>query len=124
MTSDHSDKARQATAIGNAITRLHRERYGRGATTTRTVFQRDHVVTFLEDIYTPLERTLIDADDWEQVKATRQAFQVAMRPHFSKAVEEITGRTVIACMSQVHLDPDLAAEIFVLSPEAADPVGE
>jgi uncharacterized protein YbcI len=45
-----------------------------------------------------------------------------MRPEFTKAVEEITGRTVIAFMSQVHLDPDLAAEIFVLSPEDGDAV--
>ena len=122
--SEYSDQARQAQAVGNAITRLHRERYGRGATTTRTVFQRNHVVAFLEDIYTPLERTLIDADDWEQVKATRQSFQMAMRPEFIKAVEEITGRTVIAFMSQVHLDPDLAAEIFVLTPEADGVVEE
>ena len=120
--SEYSDQARQAAAIGNAITRLHRERYGRGATTTRTVFQRNHVVAFLEDIYTPLERTLIDADDWEQVKATRQSFQMAMGPQFSEAVEEITGRTVIAFMSQVHLDPDMAAEIFVLSPEDGDAI--
>ena len=28
------EQARQATAVGNAITRLHREHYGRGATTT------------------------------------------------------------------------------------------
>lgn len=107
-------------AIGNAITRLHRERYGRGATTTRTVFQGNHIVVFLEDIYTPLERTLIEAEDWEQVKATRQSFQMAMGPKFSEAVEEITGRNVTAFMSQVHLDPDLAAEIFVLSPGAED----
>jgi uncharacterized protein YbcI len=118
--SEYSDQTRQAAAIGNAITRLHRERYGRGATTTRTIFQRNHFVAFLEDIYTPLERTLIEADDWEQVKATRQSFQMAMRSEFTKAVEEITGRTVIAFMSQVHLDPDLAAEVFVLSPEADD----
>jgi uncharacterized protein YbcI len=118
--SEHADKSRQATAVGNAITRLHRERYGRGATTTRTVFQGNHIVVFLEDIYTPLERTLIEAEDWEQVKVTRQSFQMAMRVPFTEAVEEITGRTVSAFMSQVHLDPDLAAEIFVLSPEAED----
>jgi uncharacterized protein YbcI len=29
-------------------------------------------------------------------------------------VEEILGRKVIAFMSQVHFDPDLAAEVFVL----------
>jgi uncharacterized protein YbcI len=45
---------------------------------------------------------------------------MAMRGPFSDAVEEITGRKVIAFMSQVHLDPDMAAEIFVLSPNGEE----
>ena len=119
-----AERARQTIAVGNAITRLHRERFGSGATTTRTVFQRNHIVSFLEDIYAPLERTLIDAGDWDQVKTTRQAFQMAMRQPFSEAVEKITGRKVAAFMSQVHLDPDMAAEIFVLEPNQADRASE
>jgi uncharacterized protein YbcI len=120
METEHSERSRQATAVGNAITRLHRDRYGRGATTTRTVFHGNRIIAFLEDIYTPAERTLIDAGDWEQVKATRQSFQMAMRAPFSEAVEEITGRKVVAFMSQVHRDPDMAAEIFVLSPNGEE----
>lgn len=48
---------------------------------------------------------------------------MAMRGPFSEAVEEITGRKVIAFMSQVHLDPDMAAEIFVLEPTGAESNG-
>jgi uncharacterized protein YbcI len=114
VKDEQNDQARQAVAIGNAITRLHREHYGRGATTTRTLFQRDHVVAFMEDIYTPVERTLIDAGQQDAVKETRQIFQMAMRGRFSEAVEEITGRKVLQFMSQVSFDPDMAAEIFVL----------
>ena len=114
MPSDSAEHARQALEVGNAITRLHREHYGRGATTTRTVFQRNYVIAFLEDIYTPVERTLIEAGQQDGVKETRQLFQMAMRERFSAAVEEITGRKVAAFMSQVHFEPDLAAEIFVL----------
>jgi uncharacterized protein YbcI len=114
------EHGRQSAAIGTAITRLHREHYGRGATSTRTVYQRNHVVVFLEDIYTPVERTLIDAGDQETVKETRQAFQMAMTKPFTAAVEEIAGRKVIAFMSQVHFDPDMAAEIFVLEPLAGE----
>ena len=117
---DHVERARQAQAVGNAITRLHRERYGRGATTTRTIFQGNRIIVFLEDIYTLAERTLIEAGDWKQVQATRQSFQTAMRIPFSDAVEEVTGRKVIAFMSQVHLDPDMAAEVFVLSPDGEE----
>jgi hypothetical protein len=32
------------------------------------------------------------------------------------SVEELTGRTVTAFMSANHIDPDLAAELFVLEP--------
>ena len=121
--SDSSDHAHQALAIGNEITRLHREHYGRGASTTRTVFQRNYVASFLEDIYTPVERTLIEDGQEEGVKQTRQLFQMAMRERFTEAVERITGRKVVAFMSQVHFDPDLAVEVFVLDSSNGDGTG-
>jgi len=120
MAAEAPSLGRQSTAISNAITSLHREHYGRGATVTRTVMQRNYIACFLEDIYTPVERTLIDNDRQEAVQETRQIFQQAMRPAFVAAVEEITGRKVVQFMSQVAFDPDMAAEIFVLQPAARD----
>jgi uncharacterized protein YbcI len=120
MTTDVSERGRQAASISNAITRLHRDHYGRGATTTRTIIQRNYVVCFLEDIYTPVERTLIEAGRNDAVRETRNIFQDAMGPKFREAVEEVTGRTVIGFMSQVHFDPDMAAEVFVLEPQGED----
>jgi hypothetical protein len=35
---------------------------------------------------------------------------------FRRVVEEATGRKVIAYMSSIHVDPDLAVELFVLEP--------
>lgn len=122
MKIEASERARQATAVGNAITRLHREHYGRGATITRTMYQRNHIVVFLEDIYTPVERTLLDAGRHEDVRHTRQVFQDAMRERFSESVEEITGRKVIQFMSQVSFNPDMAAEIFILEPGTTEDV--
>ena len=49
---------------------------------------------------------------------------MAMRVPFTTAVEEATGRKVIAFMSQVHFDPDIAAEIFVLEPAASEMDGQ
>lgn len=120
MATEISERGRQAAAISNAITRLHRDHYGRGATTTRTIIQRNFVVCFLEDIYTPVERTLIESDRRDAVRETRNIFQDAMGGNFRSAVEEATGRRVIAFMSQVHFDPDMAAEVFVLEPQAED----
>jgi uncharacterized protein YbcI len=123
MPDDPSERGRQASAVGTAITRLHREHYGRGATVTRTVFQRNYIVAFLEDIYTPVEKTLLKDGQQEGVKQTRQLFQMAMRAQFSAAVEEITGRRVVQFMSQVAFDPDMAAEVFVLEPDGEDAAG-
>ena len=120
MASEVSERGRQAALISNAITRLHRDHYGRGATAARTIIQRNYVVCFLDDIYTPVERTLIEAGRPEAVRETRNLFQDAMGPKFREAVEEVTGRTVIGFMSQVHFDPDMAAEVFVLEPQGED----
>ena len=99
---------------------IHRERFGRGARRARTVMGADYVICFLEDIYTPVERTLIDAGRFEAVQATRNAFQDTMRQTFSEAVEELTGREVIGFLSQVHVDPDLAVETFILKSADGD----
>jgi uncharacterized protein YbcI len=109
----------QGLEIANAVTKLHRQYYGRGAASARTVMGRDHLVVFLEDIYTTLERTLIDDGKYETVRITRLEFQLTMRPQFTEAVERITGRKVVAFMSQVHEDPDVAAELFVLERQGA-----
>jgi uncharacterized protein YbcI len=101
------DAPDQGLAIANEITRLHREFFGRGAASARTVFGRNIVMVVLEDVYTMGERTLIDDNNFEQVKENRQSFQMTMSARFIAAIERITGRTVAAFMSQVHQDPDL-----------------
>jgi hypothetical protein len=47
----------------------------------------------------------------------RAEFQVAMREDAIAKIEELTGRKVAAFMSANHIDPDLAAELFVLEPD-------
>ena len=76
----------------------------------------DYVICFLEDIYTPVEKTLIEAGRFPAVQATRTAFQDTMRDRFVAEVEQIVGRKVIGFLSQVHVEPDLAVETFILEP--------
>ena len=110
------DRGKLAAAISNAIVGLHRDHYGRGATRTRTVMGSDYVIVFLEDVYTPVEKTLIEAGRFDAVKEMRSAFQDTMREKFSAAVEELSGRKVIGFLSQVHVDPDVSVETFILEP--------
>ena len=47
----------------------------------------------------------------------RRRYQQVMRDELVAAVEEESGRKVIAFMSDNHIEPDVAAEIFVLERE-------
>jgi uncharacterized protein YbcI len=110
--------------ISNGLSRLHHDHYGRGPNSVRTVIGHDHVITFLEDIYMPVERTLVAAGETQAVIETRLAFQRAMKTRFTECVEQATGRKVRAFLSQVHIDPDISVEIFVLEPDVANPAPE
>jgi uncharacterized protein YbcI len=118
MEAPQRDRGKAAAAISNAIAGVHRTHYGRGPSRTRTVMGSDYVICFLEDVYMPVERTLIDAGRFDAVRTTRDAFQETMRPAFLEAVEQALGRKVIGFLSQVHVDPDLAIETFILEPDS------
>ena len=47
----------------------------------------------------------------------RHKFQLNMEKECVTAIEQITGRTVKAFMSTNHIDPDVAAELFLLEPQ-------
>ena len=104
-------------AISKAVVGLMAESTGRGPTKARTTIDRD--LMLLQNALTRGERYLADSERSEQVQAMRRAYQEAMRLDFVAAIEDLTGRTVIAFMSANHIDPDLAAEVFVLEPAAA-----
>ena len=105
-----------ASAISDALVSLHKRYYGRGPTQAKTYLMDDTVLTLLHGGFTPIERTLIERGNAEKVHEMRRRFQAAMREEFSTIVEREIGRRVIAYMSQIHSDPDVAAEIFLLEP--------
>jgi hypothetical protein len=52
----------------------------------------------------------------DRVIRLRHDYQLVMRNELVEIVERELDRKVIAFMSQNHLDPDLAVEVFVLEP--------
>ncbi len=96
---------------------LHSRYYGKGPTKAKTHQVNDTVVSILRGGFTRVERTLLDTGQVESVYQMRRSFQQAMEKEFRRVVEEATGRKVIAYMSSIHVDPDLAVELFMLEPE-------
>jgi uncharacterized protein YbcI len=100
--------------ISNAIVKVLRENTGRGPTKARTTIRDNVVVVMLEQALTKGEQNLVRKGRADKVIAIRHEFQEAMRDECIATVGELTGRDVIAFMSANHLEPDIAAEIFVL----------
>jgi uncharacterized protein YbcI len=77
----------------------------------------------LGDILTKGERKLAESGKAQRVLDVRHDFQMVMREELVALVERTLDRKVIAVMSDNHIDPDLAVEVFILEPTTGSPVG-
>jgi uncharacterized protein YbcI len=105
-------------SISTRLVQLHSRYYGKGPMKAKTYLVNDTVICLLRGGFTRVERTLIEQGRSDAVHEIRRSFQKAMEQQFREVVEGATGRKVIAYMSQVHEDPELALELFVLEPTA------
>lgn len=93
---------------------LHKEHYGKGPTKARTIMAEDTVVCRLEDPFVRAEKTLISMGREDEIRNMRAALSEELRPEFVSRVERLTGRPVLAFISEIHTNPDMAVELFVL----------
>ncbi len=111
-----------AAKISNLVVQLMSTYTGRGPTKAWTSIDQDLITVVLRDTLTRGERSLVADGRSQLVLDMRRAYQSTMRTDIIAGVEQISGRTVIAFLSDNHIDPDIAVESFVLQP-AADPGG-
>jgi uncharacterized protein YbcI len=105
--------------ISTSAVQLLHQYTGRGPTKAKTVISKDMVAILLADTLTTGERTLVDGGHADRVIQLRHDFQLVMRDDLVAIVERQLDRKVVAFMSQNHIDPDLAVEVFVLEPADA-----
>lgn len=106
-------------AVTDAIVGLHLRYYNRVPATAKTQLLGDDLLAcVLGGIYTDVEQTMIELQRTGLVHETRGHFQTAMRHKFVAAVERLSGRGVLAFISNHHVGPDIAVELFLL--EGAD----
>lgn len=105
-----------AQAISNAIVRLLRDYTGRGPTQAYATITDSHVIVVLRDSLLKGERSLVMDGQGEAVIDMRRRFQRTMKDDMVAAVVEHTGREALAFLSDYHIDPDIAVEVFILAP--------
>jgi uncharacterized protein YbcI len=93
---------------------LHKRYIGRGPMKTRAFFHDDVIVVLMHSVMTTAERTLAASGQHAAVADVRRQLQQAMRQDLVVWIERWTGFKVVALMSDSHIDPDMAVEVFVL----------
>ncbi|MFL5782626.1 MAG: Na-translocating system protein MpsC family protein [Thermoleophilaceae bacterium] len=115
---DAGDHRGELTAqISNIVVQRLSRTTGRGPTKAKTTMGENGVFVVLQDTLTRGEQTLADAGESQTVLDVRRKWQAVMQDEISREIEELTGRKVIGFMSDNHIDPDLAVEVFVLEPQ-------
>lgn len=115
--------ARPAGELSREISRemvsLVKQYLGRGPTYARTYIHDDLVTVIFQDTMTIAEQTLKDEGNEETVKQLRHVFQGAFRDDAVSIVERLTGRPVLAFLSDHAIEPDYAVEVFVLAEDSS-----
>jgi uncharacterized protein YbcI len=95
-------------AVTAAMVRLHHRYYHREPATARTMLLgEDLLVCVLSGVYTDVEKTMIEIQ----------------RGLIVEAVEALSGRHVLAFISNHHVGPDIEIELFFLADPVADGAG-
>ena len=106
---------RQLSAISRSMAGFQREHYGRESTKVNAYAIKDMIVVVVRLKHlTPLEKSMVDGGEPERVLALRAEFARVMAGQYMETVERVTGRTVVALLSQAHVDPDILVEAFFL----------
>jgi uncharacterized protein YbcI len=105
----------QLAAISRSMAGLQREHYGRDSTKVNAYAIKDMIVVVVRLKHlTPFEKSMANGGEPDRVLALRAAFARVMAGRYTQTVEQITGRTVVALLSQAHIDPDIIVEAFFL----------
>ncbi len=112
------------SAVTAEMVGLHERYHHRLPANAKTqLLENDLLACVLGGVYTDVEKTMIEMERVTVVRETRSAFQDAMQHRFIDVVERLSGRDVLAFISNSHVGPDLEIELFVLGTPTARPSG-
>ncbi len=99
--------------ISTSIVALLREHYGRGPMKAKTYAIDDIIVVVMRGSgFTALEQTHMDSGQPGRIVEMREEFQAMMAERYKHTIKSLTGRNVVAFISQAHVEPDITVEMF------------
>ena len=106
-------------AVTDAMVALHQRYHHREPVSAKSMLLGDDLLAcVMGGVYTDVEKTMIELQRSTIVQETRNAFQEAMRDKFISEIRRLSGRNVMAFISNHSIGPDIEIELFFLTPES------
>ena len=94
---------------------VQREHYGHESAKVNAYAISDMIVVVVRlEHLTPHEKLLVDGGEPERVVTLRTDFARVIADSYTRTVEQVTGGTVVALLSQAHVDPSIIVDAFFL----------
>jgi uncharacterized protein YbcI len=107
--------------LSTEMVKLQKQYWGKGPDSAKAYVMDDLLLIVMRGGMTVAEKSMLQADRPDSVRATRQEFENLMAERLTGMVEDVTGRKVLTYQSQILFDPDLVAELFVFDKSATAP---
>jgi uncharacterized protein YbcI len=102
-------------AVTEEMVAMHERYHHRVPASAKTqLLEDDLLAVVMGGVYSDVEKTMIELQRSTLVQETRSAFQDTMQQRFIDSIERLSGREVLAFISNSHVGPDLEIELFVL----------
>lgn len=102
-------------AVTASMVALHERYHHRVPVTAKSQLLGDDLIAcVMGGVYTDVEKTMIELQRTTVVQETRSDFQHAMQHKFIGEIERLSGRRVLAFISNHSVGPDLEIELFML----------
>ena len=112
---DHATNSNEKRrAISRGMTTIYKDFIGRGPTNVRTYIDEDVIAVLLTETMTKVEQSLVSDDRGDSVREIRREFPNSIKEQAVKLIEDTTGHTIVAFLSDHSVKPDTAIEVFVL----------
>ncbi len=101
-------------ALTDELVRIQSGYLGHGPKTAFTFHRGNVIVTMMHDVLTKAEKVLAQTGRHGELAEAHSLFRQEMEADLRAVVERLTGQKVLAFLDTNHIEPDIAAAIFIL----------
>ena len=113
--TSHPTSGQLERAISQKVRALYRNQFGHQPSKVECHLMGNKIILSLEDVITPLEKLLVEAQSSNLVIQIRDFIDNIIKPKLQKLIEEISQVNVINCLYDTEINSGCAGAIVILA---------